>query len=209
MIRNTNFKEEYRSYSITICNMKFREEINKLGVPYGKKSSIVSPPIGEFCERDYIRGLVDGDGSVGVAAAEFPFISLTIKSEALKKYFLNILEKIVGEKKRLNRNKRDGIYNIMINREKAQKLIRYLYYPDCLALGRKLKSAKLALQWKRPEGMRRVICQKFWEDREDKYILSHSLKKSCDYLERTENSVGMRLWRLKNNKIKNYAKRKS
>ncbi len=200
--RDTNFKKNHRSFVLNIFNMDFREEINGIGIPYGKKTEIIVPPKTDFCERDYIRGLVDGDGSIGVTVKGFPFISLAIKSEDLKEYLFNIIEKITGERKRLNRNKRDGIYNIMINREKAQEFIKYLYYPNCLALRRKLKSAERALKWKRPKEMRKVSNKKFWEKREDKYILTHSVKESCDYLERTKLSVGMRLWRFKNNKIK-------
>lgn len=200
--RDTNFKKNHRSFVWSIFNMDFREEINGIGIPYGKKTEIIAPPKTDFCERDYIRGLVDGDGSIGVTVKGLPFISLVIKSEDLKEYLFDIIEKITGERKRLNRNKRDDVYNIMINREKAQEFIKYLYYPNCLALRRKLRSAGKALKWERPKEMSRVLNKKFWEKREDEYILTHSVKESCDYLERTKLSVGMRLWRLKNNKIK-------
>ncbi len=202
-VRDTNFKNNYESYTFGIFNMGFRDEINKLGIPYGKKPEIISPPKSDFCEKDYIRGLVDGDGSVGITKQGLPFISFTVKSEKLKNFFLKVVENIVGERKRLSRNKRDSIYNIMVNREKAQKFIRYLYYPDCLTLKRKLKAAKIALKWKRPKNMKRIF-QKFWERWEDEYILAHTTKESCNYLKRTKNSVGMRLWRLRNNKIGRY-----
>ena len=197
--RDTNFKKNYKSCILTICDKKFRDEINKLGIPYRKKSEIVSFPKNNFCEQDYIRGLVDGDGSVGLTKKGLPFISFTIKSEKLKAYLLNVIEKITGEKKRLSRNRRDSIYNIMLNREKAQKFIRYLYYPGCLALERKLKKTKEALNWRRPKIMKRIF-SKFWEPWEDKYILDHPLKESRNYLERTERSIKMRLWRFKNHR---------
>ena len=198
-IRDTNFKKNHKSCTLTICDKRFRDEINKLGIPYGKKPEIISTPRSNFCERDYIRGLVDGDGSVGLTEKRFPFISLTMKSEKLKEYFLIVIERITGEKKKLCRNKRDDIYNIMLNREKAQKFIRYLYYPGCLALKRKLTEAKIALKWKRPKTMKRIF-QRFWEPQEDKYVLNHLLEENCNYLKRTGRSIKMRLWRLKNNK---------
>lgn len=200
--RDTNFKKNYKSYTLGIYNLEFRNEINKLGLPYSKKSEIISPPKVNFCERDYIRGLLDGDGSLGITARKVPFVSFTIKSEDLKDYLLSVIEKITRERKRLNRNTRDNIYNIMINREKAQEMVKYLYYPGCLTLKRKLKNAKLALKWKRPRDMRRVLNKKFWDGWEDKYILSHTVKKSRNHLKRTRRSVITRLWRLKNNKVK-------
>ncbi|PJE57482.1 MAG: hypothetical protein COU82_01735 [Candidatus Portnoybacteria bacterium CG10_big_fil_rev_8_21_14_0_10_38_18] len=199
-IRDTNFKNNHISYTWTVSDKSFRDEINELGVPYGKKSEIIYPPKTDFCERDYIRGLIDGDGSLGITARKVPFASFTVKSENLKNYLLDIIEKITGERKRLNKNKRDDIYNIMINREKAQKIIKYLYYPKCLCLKRKLKSAKIALNWKRPKGLVRILNKKFWDKIQDKYILNHKINESCNYLKRTRRSIGMRLWRLRNNK---------
>lgn len=197
--RDTNFLKNYKSCSLTICDMGFRNEINKLGIPYGKKSSTIVLPKTNFCERDYIRGLVDGDGSIGITDKGFPFISFTVKSEKIKKYLLNVIEKVVGEKKKLSKNKRDSIYNIMINREKAQKFIKYLYYPNCLTLKRKFKKAQKALRWKRPQDLKRIF-KKFWEPWEDKYILNYFIEESCKQLKRTERSIKMRLWRLNNHK---------
>ena len=199
--RDTNFKKNNKSYTLTICNMKFRDELNKLGVPYGKKSEIISPPKSNFCERDYIRGLIDGDGSMGMRLRKYPFINFTVKSERLKKYLISIIEKIAEERKKLNRNNRDNIYNIMLNREKAQKLAKYLYYPGCLALDRKLRKIKKILKWKRPKTLKRIFRNE-WHNQEEKYILSHTIEESCKYLKRTERSVKMRLWRLRHNKIK-------
>lgn len=198
-IRDTNFKKNHESYSLRIFLKEFRDELSRLGFFSGKKFLNAFPPKCSFSERDYIRGLVDGDGSVGVDKKGFPFISISVKSEALKKYICEVIERIVGEKKRISRNRRDDTYNIMLVREKAQRFIKYLYYPDCLSLKRKLRKAKLALQWRRPKHLKRIF-KKFWEPWEDKYILNHSTKESCNRLQRTENSIKMRLWRLKNHK---------
>ncbi len=198
-IRDTNFKKNHKSCTLTICDKRFRDEINKLGIPYGKKSEIISPPDSDFHARDYIRGLIDGDGSLGLINRGIPFISITVTSNKLKNYLFDMIEKITGERKKITRNRRDNIYNIMINREKAQQFIKYVYYPGCLALKRKLKKEKEALKWKRPRNLK-IIFQKFWEPWEDKSILSHPLEESCNCLKRTERSIKMRLWRLKNNK---------
>jgi hypothetical protein len=198
-VRNTNFKKNSESRAIRIFPKKFRDELLKLGLSPGKKSLNTFPPKCSFSERDYIRGLIDGDGSVGTTRKGFPFISLTVKSEALKNYLCGVIEKVIKERKRISRNKRDNIYNIMLNREKAQKFIKYLYYPRCLTLKRKLKKAQEALKWKRPETLKRIF-KKFWKPWEDKYIFSHSIEESCNHLMRTERSIKMRLWRLNNHK---------
>lgn len=83
--------------------------------------------------------------------------------------------------------------------EKAQQFMRYLYYPGCLVLKRKLKNVEEALKWKRPKTIKRIF-KKFWEPKDDEHILNHSIEASCYYLKRTERSVKMRLRRLKNHK---------
>jgi len=193
--RNTNFKKNHISFVFVISGKEFREEINKLGVPYDKKSEIIAPPTFIFSERDYIRGLIDGDGSIGIRLGKYPFISFTVKSEKLKDYLIDIIEKITGERKKLNRNKRDNIYNIMLNREKAQRFAKCLYYPGCLALNRKLKDVKEILKWKRSKSLKKIFRNE-WHDWEDEYILNHTIKESCKYLKRTEMSIKMRKWRL-------------
>ena len=198
-VRDTNFKKNYTSYTLRIFKKEFREELLKLGLSPGKKFLNVFSPECNFCERDYIRGLIDGDGSVGITKREVPFISISAKSERLKNYLCQVIERITGERKRLMRNKRDNTYNIMVNREKAQKFIKYLYYPSCLALKRKFKKAQKALKWRRPKVLKKIL-QKFWEPWEDKFILNHTLEESCEFLKRTERSIKMRLWRLKNHK---------
>jgi hypothetical protein len=45
-------------------------------------------------------------------------------------------------------------------------------------------------------GMRRVMQKKFWTDKQDRHILSHTVEESAFALQRTERSVKMRLWRL-------------
>jgi hypothetical protein len=199
--RNTNFKNNHKSCALTICDMDFRNEVNKLGIPYGKKSQVVSPPNGKFCERDYIRGLVDGDGSIGITDRGIPFLSFTVKSEMLKNYLLTVIERKVSERKKLRRNGRDGIYNIMLNRERARLFADWLYYPGCLTLKRKLQKARLVLNWRRPKGLRKSP-KRFWESWEDKYLLTHSINESCQKLNRTKQSVTMRIWRFQTSRLK-------
>ncbi|WP_395294112.1 hypothetical protein ACF9IK_11345 [Kitasatospora hibisci] len=63
--RDTHSKAEYTSAVWTVCARGFREELQALGLPAGRQSETVVPPTVPFSERDYARGLVDADGSVG------------------------------------------------------------------------------------------------------------------------------------------------
>lgn len=63
--RSTNFAELHRSATWSLCSLEARTLINDLGLPYGRKSKTITPPRGEFSPRDYLRGIIDADGSVG------------------------------------------------------------------------------------------------------------------------------------------------
>jgi hypothetical protein len=165
---------------------------------------MIASPNSDFSEPDYFRGLVDGDGSLGFTAKARPFISFATKSENIAKTYLKLIQKITGTTKDNSKNERDNAYNIMLNNEDAQILCSYLYYDDCLALDRKVASAKMVTDWIRPADMKkRTFTIKRWTDDQDKFITSHTIKESMAELDRTKKSIKIRLWRLaKKNPIK-------
>lgn len=64
-VRSTNFAEQHHSATWSLCALEARTIVNELGIPYGKKSHTIKPPRVEFSRPDYIRGLIDADGSLG------------------------------------------------------------------------------------------------------------------------------------------------
>lgn len=194
--RDTNFKKDCLTSILTVCDKKYRDELVSLGIPYGEKSEKMCPPQ-NISQKDYIRGLIDANGSLGITKQNIPFISLTTKSEAIKEYYIDYIYKLTQQKMKINRNKRDNIYNIMIMRENAQKIVSDLYYDNCLALRRKEKNAKDVMMWKRPDNMVKRNCQiKRWSLEEDEYIKNHTVEESMEKLNRTKKSIETRLWRL-------------
>jgi hypothetical protein len=199
--RKTNFSDgrDYKSICLNIFDWSFRIWIKKY-VPVGKKSSIIEPPSEGFSENDYWRGVIDGDGSLGITARGFPFISLVTDSDKLAQKYISFLKTVTNKDKSVKRNKRDHVYNICLFIEDAQKLVRQLYYDGCLCINRKMEQSKKVLQWTRPEGMVIIESQKDWDENQNSFILSHSISESVEFLNRTKNSVGMRLWRLRSGK---------
>lgn len=170
--RTTNFGT-HTSIGLRVCNYIFKEHIKSLGFPVGKKSHIIQEPLIPFSTLDYYRGIIDGDGSVGVTKDGFPFISLITASESLMKSYCKLIYDTCNLYKTINRNKRDNIYNICLYRENAQQLIEKLYYPNCLGLNRKIKKAKQALKWVRPNNIKkRLFTGKGWTPEEDQFILT-------------------------------------
>jgi len=190
----------HHSVSLSIYNKDFRKFINENGVPYGKKSKTISPPK-NIIREDYIRGLIDGDGSLGFMKSGVPFISFVSESDEVIDYLLDYFSEITNkDKKIMNRNTRDNLYNILIQSEDAIKFCEYIYYDGCLSLDRKYNISQDIIRWERPDSMVKVTWQrKKWTNEEDDFILDHNIYDSVVKLNRTEKSIEMRLIRLKNN----------
>ncbi|MCH5583442.1 hypothetical protein MK805_00405 [Shimazuella sp. AN120528] len=197
-IRDTNYKKEYKSSILRVYDNKFRDQLIKLGMFYGKKSSLIFPPKYSYSEIDYFRGYIDGDGSLGLTSSGIPFLSIVTSSEEFANAYLNFIYKITGKVKTSSPNKRDKVHNIAVFKEDAQSIAKVLYYEGCLAIPRKMEKAKEILNWKRPKTMRKIRNRKRWTHEEDQYIISNSIEDSVKFLNRTKQSVSMRIWRIRN-----------
>lgn len=203
-VENTKFKVyeylNYKTVHLTIFNLEFRIAI-KPYVPVGKKSNIIEPPysLSNFSKRDYIRGLIDADGSIGISKNNRPFISLCVSSEKLKDFLIKDIEEITGLKKEINRNTRDNVYNIMLNNEEAIKYAEYLYKDSNLYLDRKYNEFLNFSSWIRSIPKRNCVVKK-WSEEQDKIVLNNvlSLQEKMKLLNRTSKSINVRFWRLNN-----------
>lgn len=198
--RVTNFGQ-LSAVSWAVCDLEFRKVIALMGLPVGRKNQVVRPPSTEYSAPDFWRGWIDADGSLGLASDGLPFISLCTSSEHIASAFVDFLHPIIGEKKNINRNNRDGIFNIVVMREKAQSVIGLLYYAGSFSIARKKKLAKLVLDWKRPVEMRLTGTQKKWTIEEDHIVLTHPANECAKMLERSLKSVHARSWRLRTGKV--------
>jgi LAGLIDADG-like domain len=147
--RSTNFKSSYTSAIWTVCALEVRRELIELGLPVGRKSWLVQPPPVPLSSVDYLRGLVDADGSVGSTRLGLPFVSFTTASESLRDFFLSECRDLPGQPRHVARNRRDAFFNPMATRECAVELARALYYEGCLALQRKATAANATKTWSR------------------------------------------------------------
>ena len=199
--RSTNFAASHTSAIWTLCALEARTKLNELGLPYGPKSRTITPPRVPFSQRDYLRGVIDADGSVGFTAKGFPFVSLTTASAAIGAYLCFYAGRIAGVERSLKRNARDGVFNILYTKEAAQKLGAHLYYPDCLSLDRKRTAAESLHTWTRPAGMRVAPDRRRWTPSEDRLLLAlNNDAAAAEELGRTEKSCYVRLWRLRTGK---------
>ncbi|MFF4173750.1 hypothetical protein [Streptomyces sp. NPDC001744] len=199
--RATNFSESHHSATWSLCALEARTVLNRLGLPYGKKSKKITPPRVPFSRRDYLRGVIDADGSVGFTGQGFPFVSLTTSGTAVGAYLCHYAKKVTGAERRITRNTRDGVYNVIYTKEAAVQLAAHLYYSGCLAPERKRTAAESLGAWARPEGMR-ISSHRRWKPSEDRVLLAHgNAASAAGELGRTEQSCSLRLWRLKTGRV--------
>ncbi|AUS99170.1 hypothetical protein CLI64_01470 [Nostoc sp. CENA543] len=195
-VRKTNFSSSNKSVIWRVYNKEFRDYLELWGLPNGSKSQLIKLPNCQFSEIDYFRGLIDGDGSLGLTSKGFPFLSLVTSSSYIATGYIEFINQMTGQAKTSTRNTRDRVYNIVVYKEDAQTLVRHLYYDNCLALSRKLIKAREVLSWSRPNDMKRVKNRKLWTPEEDQFITTHSIELSMKVLSRSRNSIELRLWRL-------------
>lgn len=195
--RKTNFSECASLCSLTLFDWAFRIEIKEF-VPVGKKSEIIKPPNTEYNDKHYIRGLIDADGSLGFKKTGEPFLSLVTSSESIKEYIVDSIKKVIGVEKRLNRNKRDNVYNIGVGNEDAMLYSEWLYEDATIFLNRKRDKYKEIQKWVRILRPKRPENHKKWLDWEDIVVFSDkTIEDKCLLLSRSSQSVKMRYWRLK------------
>ncbi|MFJ8715195.1 LAGLIDADG family homing endonuclease [Streptomyces violaceus] len=200
--RSTNFAALHTSAIWALCSLEARTKLNELGLPYGRKSKTIAPPRVEFSGRDYLRGVIDADGSVGFTSKGFPFVSLTTASTAMASYICEYASKATGAERIPQRNSRDGVYNVLYTMEVAQRLTAGLYYPGCLSLERKRAAAASLTAWVRPAGMRAAHTRRRWADHEDRILLKlNSPTAAAEVLGRTVQSCNLRLWRLRSGQV--------
>ncbi|MFE7373007.1 hypothetical protein [Streptomyces anulatus] len=202
-VRATNFSQEHHSAIWTLCDQEARARINGLGLPYGRKSKKITPPRGEFSRRDYLRGVIDADGSVGHTGQGLPFVSLTTASAAVGAYLCRYAKAVTGAARQIGRNARDGVFNVVYTKEAAVQLAGHLYYPGCLSLARKRTAAASLASWERPADMRVRPPGRRWKAWEDHVLLAHDdAGAAATELGRSVASCSVRLWRLKTGEVR-------
>jgi hypothetical protein len=196
--RVTNFGK-HRAAVWTVCDLGFRGELIQLGLPAGRKAATVAPPTAAFSVRDYLRGLIDGDGSVGFTRTGLPFISFVTASPALAEFFCSQALAVTGAHRTPRPNTRDGVYNPMVAGDPAAPFAAWLYPEGCLALDRKRDSAARVATWTRPAGMRArpEFGARRWTAAEDAEVFDGSVRDAADRLGRSGRSVNIRRFRLR------------
>lgn len=194
--RTTNFSPSYTSTILNIYRKDVRDFFEASGVPSGRKSHDVAPPSTDFSERDYVRGLIDGDGSVGFTSKGVPFLSFVTDSRPLAEYFCGVIERVTGTRRVANRNTRDGVFNVVVGSVVAVKLASWMYENASIKMPRKASKAVELHQWVPPSsrfGAKLVA----WTPEEDEVVQASTIAVAAEKLGRSRSSVANRRFRLR------------
>ncbi|WP_371617304.1 hypothetical protein [Streptomyces sp. NBC_00454] len=201
-VRSTNFSDRHHSATWSVSSLEARTIVNELGIPYGKKSLTMKPPLTDFSHPDYLRGIIDADGSLGWTAQGGPYLALVSASTAIATYLCHYGKQVTGTERTTSRNTRDGVYNICYYKETAQQLAAHLYYDGCLALAHKKAKAESIQSWVRPADMRIAPPRRRWTVRDDQALVRlGDPAAAATALDRTEQSCAMRLWRISTGRV--------
>ncbi|WP_327305224.1 hypothetical protein OG730_18225 [Streptomyces sp. NBC_01298] len=201
-VRSTNFAERHHSATWSVSSLEARTIVNELGIPYGKKSLTIKPPSTDFSRRDYLRGIIDADGSLGWTAQGWPFLSLVSASTEIATYLCKYGKDLTGTERTTSRNTRDGVYNVCYYKETAQQLAAHLYYDGRLALEHKKAEANAIQGWVRPADMKIAPPRRRWTAQDDQELVRlNDPAAAATALDRTEQSCSMRLWRIRSGRV--------
>lgn len=198
--RTTNFSKDYESSIFNLHNQTARRRLFDAGLLVGKKSKVVSCPTIPFSEPDYVRGLLDGDGSVGFTQTNIPFVSFITASPSLAGYIEDVILRVTGVVRNTQPNTRDSVYNIMVTNKAAAALAGWAWYKNSyLYIPRKYESARKVSEWTIPPEKAGLygVKKTRWTPEEDKIVLEKDQTEAARILKRTVSSVSIRKWRLK------------
>jgi len=130
-----------------ITNQTIVNDLKQLGIIYRKSLHEKIPAIPEIFKKDFIRGVVDGDGSISFDKRNYPTLSVCGGKETItfiKNYFLNkfnIYSKITKVKKN---SKCQFLFYVAYRSNSAKTLTNHLYENSKIFLNRKWVLAKRA-----------------------------------------------------------------
>jgi hypothetical protein len=145
--RNTNFIQGWKGVEWSLNNVRMIRELHLIGFPIGAKSKICTPiTVPPDLEHHYVRGLMDGDGSLCFAKGGWPLFSFTTGSPDMALYFQNWLHRLSIPLEFTPRN----TVSLTITRDKAKKAVQESYKDASVYLERKYVIAQRILGWTNP-----------------------------------------------------------
>lgn len=137
-----------RSTRLVMKSCILTDDLKELGVFENKSKTIRMPNVPEEYVKDFIRGVFDGDGSIGIHMKT----QIRVRFHSGSKLFLeDLLEAIYNifniEKVKISKDSRNECYSICYSTNSSKKFFNYVYSNDnCMKCERKYNTFVQALQ---------------------------------------------------------------
>ena len=198
--RSTNFGDNYETATLRFYDQRTRRLLVDAGVPVGRKARTISPPTMPFAAPDYVRGLLDGDGSIGFTRKGEPFISMVTASPDIAQYLCVTIGEVCGVTRTARPNARDDVFNVMVLNQAATQLASWAWYDtEVVGIRRKKSAAVKVAAWTPPAGKegRYGVVRRAWTAEDDSVVLGQPTARAAEILGRTLSSVSVGKWRLR------------
>lgn len=133
------YSDKTKSYRLIVNNKKICQRLIKLGVIPRKSLTVRFPKIPNKYLRHFIRGVIDGDGSVFyIKRKKRPYFTIRISSGSRK--FLSKLISEIKKNTEINGNIQkwsDNVYLVEYSCSRGEKLAEYVYSDANIFLERK------------------------------------------------------------------------
>lgn len=135
---------------ICITSQEIVNDLKRLGIIYRKSLNEIVPKVPPKYAKDFIRGIVDGDGSLWIDRRNYPTLSVAGGENTLKfirdHFFTKFKLYSKLSRSTYSENAKKYLYQINYRCNSAKKLIDYLYTNANLYLNRKQTTALKCLQ---------------------------------------------------------------
>jgi len=130
-------------YKVKLNDRAFRSFLEDVGLVPSKSKSLGPLQIPDHVFRDFLRGVLDGDGSWFITKSwsgryQYLCVELCSASQRFGEWIRKQVEQLTGLQGRLDRNSTGRAYKLVYMGQKALALGRWVYYsPGVLSLPRK------------------------------------------------------------------------
>lgn len=142
-------KRKNRNNSGTFClsfrSKKMAEDLSKYNIVPNKTYLVTQLIIPDQYDIDFLRGIIDGDGSIYYSAGIW-HVSITGHSEEILKQLRDYCDGLIGKPTHNTITTGRDVHKITWNGMWASKLLKLLYYDGCCAIARKARLATKALE---------------------------------------------------------------
>ncbi len=138
-----------------ISSVSFYSYLINVGLTSKKSLTLPALKVDEIYLNDFLRGVIDGDGNISSWIHKTNLnTQWVLRVFSGSSVFIEWLEKQIEKKfnlkgkiiRKTSSRSLNPIYTLKYGKKAAQKILKEVYYPNCLALKRKVIQARLCLQ---------------------------------------------------------------